>query len=665
MPHRTVLGIVVSYLSLCAIVLILCSRHAQAQSPWSVTASGGITLMGSSSSFTTIPGIPVPPSREPLRYSGQGTWSARPSFAIAGDMRLFGDLHGGLRLGYAGSTATTAAPERIPIATEQGVYLATLQHKLVTSFTWFSAEPYVRYEPLRWLGLEFAVPVTFLTGSTYTQTQRFSDPDGLQFTDGSVEQRTGEGGVPNARTTIPMISLGAEGMFPLVADSTLLIVPSMSYAFALSDVVDNTSLRFSGLRLGVGIRYRAPGPVPRRDTVRITDIVRDTTVVLSRDVKTITTQFADRTVEQFVIGDTIRTLVKEQYRRLVPKPPTVLRASVQVAFVSAKGVVSDDAQVRTHRVRRTRIIPVIPAVAFDEDSVTVLPDRYVRLNKRSAARWKEETAIRIGSGSHWQYQVLNVVGSRLLASGGSMQLDAYDDGTAEGRRNAMRRCETVRDYLTTTFGIPARRIPISVRRGQSSQQPWVLMSDTSETLFRPLTVVDTTSETQLPKVRVSPDVVSEAGVASWSIRMMQQQGRQVRVFDGKGDLPDSIDWDMNQDLDARVAMRDMTLVELFVTDKEGSSVRSAPGRIGLRNASVTDISLDIVEEQLEVLKLVVPPYLMVPETSTPSTTAWTRVEEYPPGSSEQADVWFRSGLAAAERDFYRHAEVYVKEERRP
>lgn len=663
MPHRTASGIVVSYLSLCAIVLILCSRYAQAQSPWSVTASGGITLMGSSSSFTTIPGIPVPPSREPLRYSGQGTWSARPSLAIAGDMRLFGDVHGGLRLGYAGGTATTAAPERIPIATEQGVYPATLQHKLVMSFTWLAAEPYVRYEPLRWLGLEFAVPVTFSTGSTYTQTQRFSDPDGLQFTDGSVEQGTGEGDIPNAHTTIPMISLGAEGMFPLVADSTLLIVPSVSYAFALSDVVDNTSLRFSGLRLGVGIRYRTPGPAPRRDTIRITDTVRDTTVVLSRDVKTITTQFADRTVEQFVVGDTIRILVKEQYRRLVPKPPTVLRTSVQIAFVSDKGVVSDDAQVRAHRVRRTRIVPVIPAVAFDEDSASALPDRYVRLNKRSASKWKE-AAIRIGSGSHWQYQVLNVVGSRLLASGGSMRLDAYDDGTADGRRNAMRRCEAVRDYLTTTFGIPARRIPISVRRGQSSQQPWVLMSDTSEVLFRPLTVVDTTSETQLPKVRVSPDVVSEAGVASWSIRMMQH-GRQVRAFDGKGDLPDSIDWDMNQDLDAHVAMKDATLVELLVTDKEGSSVRSAPGRIGLRNASVTDISLDIVEEQLEILKLVVPPYLTVPEPSTPSMTAWTRVEEYLPGSSEQTDVWFRHGLAAAERDFYRHAEVYIKEERRP
>lgn len=567
-------------------------------------------------------------------------------------------------MGYAGGTATTAAPERIPIATEQGVYLATLQHKLVTSFTWFAAEPYVRYEPLRWLGLEFAVPVTFSTGSTYVQTQRFSDPDGLQFTDGSVEQRTGEGDVPNAHMTIPMISLGAEGMFPLVADSTLLIVPSMSYVFALTEVVDNTSLRFSGLRLGVGIRYRAPGPAPRRDTVRITDTVRDTTVVLSRDVKTVTTQFADRTVEQFVIGDTIRLLVKEQYRRLVPKPPTVLRASVQVAFVNTKGNVSDDAQVRAHRVRRTRIVPVIPAVAFDEDSSTVLPDRYVRLNKRSAAKWKEESAIRIGSGMHWQYQILNVVGSRLLASGGSMQLDAYDDGTVEGRRNATRRCEAVREYLTTTFGIPVRRIPISVRRGQSSQQPWVLMSDTSETLFRPLMVVDTTSETQLPKVRVSPDVVSEAGVASWSIRMMQQ-GRQVRAFDGKGDLPDSIDWDMNQDLDARVAMKDMTLVELLVTDREGSSVRSAPGRIGLRNASVTDISMDIVEEQLEVLKLVVPPYLTAPEPSTPSVTAWTRVEEYPPGASEHADVWFRTGLAAAEREFYRHAEVYIKEERRP
>lgn len=664
MPHRTALGIVVSYLSLCAIVLILCSRHAQAQSPWSVTASGGITLMGSSSSFTTIPGIPIPPSREPLRYSGQGTWSARPSFAIAGDLRLFGNVHGGLRLGYGGSTATTAAPERIPIATEQGVYLATLQHKLVTSFTWLAAEPYVRYEPLRWLGLEFAVPVTFLNGSTYAQTQRFSDPDGLQFTDGSVEQRTGEGDIPNAHTTIPMMSLGAEGMFPLVADSTLLIVPSMSYAFALSDVVDNTSLRFSGLRLGVGIRYRAPGPAPRRDTIRITDTVRDTIVVLSRDVKTVTTQFADRTMEQFVIGDTVRILVKEQYRRLVPKPPTVLRASIQVAFVNDKGNVSDDAQVRAHRVRRTRIVPVVPAVAFDEDSATMLPDRYIRLNKRVATKWKEEAAIRIGSGSHWQYQILNVVGSRLLASGGSMRLDAYDDGTVDGRRNATRRCEAVRDYLTTTFGIPVRRLPISVRRGQSSQQPWVLMSDTSETLFRPLTIVDTTSETQLPKVRVSPDVVSEAGVASWSIRMMRQ-GRQVRAFDGKGDLPDSIDWDMNQDLDAHVAMKDVTLAELLVTDREGSSVRSAPGRIGLRNASVTDISMDIVEERLEVLKLVVPPYLMVPETSMPpSTTAWTRVEEYLPGT-EHADVWFGTGLAAAERDFYRHAEVYIKEERRP
>lgn len=657
---------------LCATTL---SYAQQEPLPLAVEARGGAAIVIPIGSFTSIPGIPSPSS---LTFSPQ-SGSTRPWLSIGADVPLVNEWRIGARLGGQSQRLVYSATERVPIATETGgIYQATLQHDLIVNVTTLVIEPLIRYTPRSWLAFTASVPLLIPSSSNYVQTQRFTDPSGLSFVDGSVEQTTGRGTTPNLASIVPCLAIGAEGLLSLTRKEDLFLTPQIGYSLMLGTFNNDGALRTQSVSLGIGFRYVfgvAEAPLMERVVV----IQRDTTVGLSAQVRERSTTLESTRTESLVDGNIVRVTVFERYQTLLPKPPAVLRGSLRLAFVHDDGSESDDARVSAQRYRIDRTVPFMPLVVFD-DTASTLPARYVQLTPTAASLWKEQSAL-VESATHWQYNVLNIIGFRLQVHPTALcSLVTYDDGTDQGQALAQRRCEALREYLVKTFAINTKRLVIEVLSGQVSQPAWVMLVDPTRVLLQPVTSSSVQNESRLPRVRVMPDVVSEAGIRWWMVSMLQS-GRLVRAYSDSGAVPSSLLWNMNDNLETDAVLSQQILVELKLEDAEGSTTRSEPGRIVMRNQSLTDVT-GMPVPRTEVLRVLSPDFVATPDAELfTDAPAFTSVEFYPASTQDNAEyllsgapvikksvdagTWFRRGLVPPEREFYRRAELYIREDRRP
>lgn len=589
-----------TYITLCALFLAWSARSGaqQENTSWNIDASVGAVSSAPSGSFGSVPGIASPGN---LRYDPV-SGATHLTASLGADRPVFRGLRAGLRLDAQTVQLRYDAFERAPIAIEGGgVALATLQHNLQTTMTLIGVTPYLRYEPVPWLSVGTGFPLMSVTASRFNQTMVFSDPVGLRFVDGSIEQITARGRVPNIRTVIPLITMFAEATIPASPSGALVLAPRIGFAQALTSITNDGAFNMRSLSIGVGLRYRmGRGPVvaPKVDTqppvmapppmvplsVRIE---RDTFVELTRGIAESITMLMSTTIDTVSQTDTegneLRIVRRrETYRMAVPKPPSVLRAALQLRFVDDNGEVTQDARLAAVRVESRRVVSFLPAVVFDHSSAQI-PSRYQLLSPQQARSWKE-TLINSSSESHWQYHVLNVIGSRLKRfPTTTCALIGSDEGALKDVTRD--RMKTIRDYITTRFGIDQSRIQID-RIGYRSNlhntlPPSAIALDlSSPELLAPVTFTVSTIETQLPRVQLLPDVISEAGVQRWSIQASLQDV-PVRTFSGTGTVPSAISWDMNDDIASEAAYKQPIVLTLHVDDVDEAQTESDPLRISL------------------------------------------------------------------------------------
>lgn len=588
-----------TYTLLCALILVwTLPLGAQSQhSSWNVDISAGAVSAAPSSSFGSVPGIASPGD---LRYAPV-SGASRLTGGLGADLPVFRGLRAGLRLDIQTIQLRYEALESAPIATAGGeVFRATLQHNLQTSMTLAGLTPYVRYEPTSWLSFAVGLPMTSVAASRLTQTMAFIDPPGLRFVDGSIEQLTARGDVPNVRRVIPMITIYAEASVPASLSGTWVLVPRIGLTQALTSITSDGAFNMRSFSVGVGLRYRmgrvvaAPPPVdtvpavvaPPPPVPLSVRVERDTFVELTRGITEAMTMLMSTTVDTVSQNDAEgneQRLIRrrETYRMAVPKPPSVLRAALQLQFVDEDGQVTRDARLAAVRVESRRVVSFVPAVAFDETS-TEIPVRYQQLSAQQARSWKEGDAFGT-STAHWQYHVLNVIGARMkrLPSTTCTLVAVMDDqqnGRSEGRM------ASIRSYLASRFGIRESRVKtrlIPAAEGASLYGPsTVVIDQASPELLAPIEFTVSTIETQLPRLQLVPDVISEAGVRSWSIDATLD-AEPVRTFSGTGVLPAAVAWDMNEDIVADAAFKKPIVLTLRVDDIDDARTESDKVRISL------------------------------------------------------------------------------------
>lgn len=672
---------------LCTLLTITQLRAQQSTPILTLDGSVGALINAPGGSFAAISGIPSPGN---LAFSvAEG--SIRPHLAAGTDIPLTSLFSIGARLSYSSIQTAATAREIVPIASPQGgIIQATLEHRLQYSAMLLGLEPLVRVSVIDNFSAEFALPIGYVLESPYTQELYFINPAGLQFVDGEVDQITARGSnMPDAAALTVSVALRADAQFPVNADKTMFIVPRIGIQQQLNGIssAGGASTLFT---VGVGLRYTLfqttqstlpeqetppafePLPIPTPEQPRALQIVStqksDTTVVFSKEISQQQTVLARTVQDTLRRNDTLFITSTSHYSTLVPKMAPILSASVNVALLGDDGKVQKNGKLKTKKVKQTRTAPFMPVVVFDEHR-SGIPNRYIQLSKNSATGFKDRNAM-IDSTSHWQYHVLNILGSRMaLAPSSTCVLMAFDDGTDNGIKIVEERVKNVREYLSTTFGIALKRLIPDLRKGQASQQPWVFLVDSSRTLLKPLVVVDTVVETQLPKVRITPDVVSEAGITSWNISCTQQSVLLAQ-FSGKGDVPQFVDWDM---LSTNTSTSAPVLVELSVTDVDGSSARTEPARIRMQETAKPEGSVSA--QQIQVLRVLAPDFLVTPDEELfAGGRNFGAVEFYPASKYDEPEyllsdapvtkmqpnssAWFRKNLSDPELDFYRLAELY-------
>ncbi|MFM8771445.1 MAG: hypothetical protein ACKOE4_05410 [Candidatus Kapaibacterium sp.] len=574
-------------------------RAQQKNSSWNADASVGALSSAPSSFFRSVPGIASPGD---LRYDPVSGGS-RLQGAVGMDVPVFGDIRLGVRVDMQQTVLRYDALERAPIATEGGsVVTATLRHNLQTSMTLVGATPYVRYEPTPWLSVGAGLPLYAVAESRYTQTMVFADPPGIRFVDGSLEQLTAKGDVPNRRMIIPMVTMYAEGILPVSASGAWVLVPRIGLTQSMTAVTKDGALNVRSFSASIGLRYRMlstsntaaepeqPQPVPvevpkeKAPFPLAIRVERDTFVELTRGINETMTMLMNTAVDTIIErrddGEEQRIIRrKETYRMAVPKPPSVLRAALQLRFVDDDGEVTQDARLSAVRVESRRVVSFVPMVVFDSTSIQI-PSRYQLLSAQQARTWKD-ASISGASSAHWQYQILNIIGSRMKRmSSTKCTLVVADDGSS--KEISLARMDVIRDYITTRYGIDKSRVQF----GQSSDHRGTLpagsvsFDQSSPELFAPIEFTVSTIETQLPRVQLVPDVISEAGVQTWTIEAKMKDAA-VRTFNGSGSLPSTISWDMNDDIAAEAAFKQPIVLTLHVDDVDAAQTDSDPLRISL------------------------------------------------------------------------------------
>jgi hypothetical protein len=618
--------------------------------------------------FTSASELPNPP--EPLSFSSTGI-AVRPRFSLGGDVRIPWGFRVGADVRYAPFHLAYTATEQTTIATpEGGTRPATLQHDLGVNVSALALEPVLGFSLPNEFLAKVSFPLWFPITTSFLQTQRFTDPPNLTFVDGSLEQVTGQGALPNASSVVVGFNVQVEWHWQWSANSQWFPGIYAGVGGQMGSWQSSVPLRTVNPGAGIDVRWRPWVQAPT--VIRDTTFIRDTVVILSPRVSADSIDLLSSVAEEFPSPDTMRVVVTEHYRRYAPKPPSILSASMRLAFEDAEGSVNNEARLVVRTVRRTRMVPMLPLVVFDTES-TNIPSRYVQLTEAQAAGWKPSMAL-TGAG-HWQYQVLNIVGARLKAQQGTgVQLIAYDDGTTADFNTAMMRASAVKAYIVKTFKVSAERISVDVRRGQTSQQPWVFVADSTRSLLKPITAVDTVTETRLPRVRITPEVVTEAGLRAWMVNMINNSDT-VHTIAGSGAVPATLVWDMKESLAPNEVFDAPVQVHLQVTDVEGTMAQSKPGSVSVLGAAVTEQPATPVE-MTYVLRWIGPDYLHTPDLELFGLNPrFDHIYVYPSATRREdffvcdapatvmpvgAPAWFRDGLQDPERVLFDHAEVYVK-----
>lgn len=207
---------------------------------------------------------------------------------------------------------------------------------------------------------------------------------------------------------------------------------------------------------------------------------------------------------------------------------------IKASAVTDEGL-RDTLIARARKLQQTEVHAMLPYIFFDRNTDTI-PPRYAKLDRRDI-RYFQEERIERGNTFNVYYQLLNVIGERLRKNRGTSltitgcvgQFEDADSGLA------MRRAESVRDYLRDVWRIREDRLNV-VARGLPDNPS--------------LSEVDTLEgdvENQRVELHTS-DLLVLAPVRLPDTLLLQPAG-VIRLFAPQSDIPDSVAmlemWEVN------------------------------------------------------------------------------------------------------------------------
>jgi outer membrane protein OmpA-like peptidoglycan-associated protein len=211
------------------------------------------------------------------------------------------------------------------------------------------------------------------------------------------------------------------------------------------------------------------------------------------------------------------------------------------------------------------VFPLLPYIFFDGIGSMTLPERYATLKSEETSAFRESklsSAYELVPKEHSYYHVLNIIGERLQRlPKATLSIHGCTDGfTAERDKAevAKVRARVVMRYLRDVWKIDESRlklientlqpsppsIPLSETEKQAENRRVELRSDTPAILAN-ITLIDTVRRVSPPTVRFRTDVQNLDTMRSWNVSV-RQSGRLVKEFAGKGMVPKTLEWRVDE-----------------------------------------------------------------------------------------------------------------------
>lgn len=230
-----------------------------------------------------------------------------------------------------------------------------------------------------------------------------------------------------------------------------------------------------------------------------------------------------------------------------------------------------------------RMSPLLPIVFFDHNSYEI-PKRYIKLTKDDAESYVKPQ-IAAGNALDNYYNVLNIIGSRMQAyPKAKLIITGTNSGIADEKNNktlSQNRAQTIRDYLVEVWNIEPARLSVNSRNlpqkassskvldGVEENRRVEFASDTWE-VTAPSILQDTMRIVNPPKIRFKPEVFASEGIDSWKINSISGS-ELIYNINGKSNILDYYDWDINSDLAAKSLLKSEFASNLSLTDNSGET----------------------------------------------------------------------------------------------
>ncbi|HVZ40502.1 MAG TPA: OmpA family protein [Candidatus Kapabacteria bacterium] len=523
---------------------------------------GGYSANMHRADFRALPGVP---SCCPEYGSGSGG-------GILGGLLAEFPISNGLLFGITGSyvahDARLSVREPVVVIVNGTGRDGAFQHSVDATLSTIGLEPRLGVRLLDGLFANAGLRAGLYMARTYSQEERIVDPgdvgtylDSRGADSHSRVRNVSSGTLPDAASFLLQGTLGLAWDLPLNSRRTLLLVPQVSYAFSFTNVVNGVEWKPDGLRAALALEY-SPAPNPEKQVRYDTIVVRDTVTTETPIFPHERVMLSGRSLSDVRIETpetiTIRTTIQEHYLHEVPAPPP-MACTLSAMGVGEDGTAEPIATLKIEEFLSTVAHPLLNYVFFEPGS-SDLPERYTRLDAATRSGFRT-TNLHGTTTLPVYYNLLNIIGERmheypdavLTLTGCNM-----DQGDEKGNIELSRkRAETVRDYLVRVWGVepsrlqviasnlPAKRSNPATVEGQAENRRVEIASTVPEVMDVVL-INDTTRTSTPPVVRLIPHVESPRGVAFWEIAVMQH-GIALKRFRGEGPVPESLDWNIDDD----------------------------------------------------------------------------------------------------------------------
>jgi outer membrane protein OmpA-like peptidoglycan-associated protein len=440
----------------------------------------------------------------------------------------------------------------------QGAYEYTADGK----FTTFGLAPMLNYKVSDQFHLHGGFRIGLLQEATFEQFEKVISPDFGYYLDTKKRIRNEfSGDLPDASSIESAIMLGASFNLPMNESKTLFFVPEVFYQIGLTSFGADLGWSAQTLAGGIGLKYAPRAIIP-------------------------------------VAPPPPPPPIPPMPLPLPPPEVPVLNAAISAVSVDENGIENDVTNITVEEFLQRKILPLLSYVFFDEGQ-SELPERYIRLASNETGDFNDKELYNLRTLEVYR-TILNIVGERMdefrqaeLTLVGCNANMGAETGNIELSRS---RAQSVKDYLVNVWNIDENRIKIEARdlpekpsnRNEADGQQEnrrVEMTSNFPQIFEPLIIRDTLTITNPPLLRFKPEVFAEIGIQSWKLTTAQSNG-ELKVFEGTGQPPTEIDWDLEAEREFIPRLDEDFLYKLEVVDNDNKVWESPMQKLPVKSLTV-------------------------------------------------------------------------------